>query len=379
MAAPYASLACNLDANILRASLPLFSAEQVDALEWAFDTLYAQPHLPDWFEELLLTFGEAGRLVGHGVFFSLFSGRWNSGQQAWLNHLRAASSRYRFDHVTEHFGFMTGADFHTGAPLSVPLTPNTLALGQDRLRRIQDAAQCPVGLENLAFAYSADEVRQQGDFLHRLLEPINGFLILDLHNLYCQSQNFGLNLSELLTLYPLNRVRELHLSGGSWEESAVEPGRQIRRDTHDEAVPPELFNWLAETLSHCPNLKFVVLEQLGTGLQTEAAQHQFQADFGKMRAVLEAHKTTTSTDELASFLPVQPVAPDTIPADDPVLFAQQRQLATILETASNYEHARQLLQTSELAYSAWGIEHWQPAMLETAMAIAQKWKRGFEG
>src|SRR3954469_10695927 len=90
--------ACNLDNHLLQATLPLFIAEKVEAIEWSFDTLYNVRDIPAWFVELLETFGKAGRLVGHGVFFSLFSGKWTAEQQRWLDHLRKVSSHFQFDH-----------------------------------------------------------------------------------------------------------------------------------------------------------------------------------------------------------------------------------------------------------------------------------------
>ncbi len=371
------SVACNVDTNILLACLPLFEAEKIEAIEWAFDTLYAQPQLPDWFDELLRTFGDAGRLTGHGVFFSLFSGRWSPDQQAWLNQLSALTAVYPFDHITEHFGFMTGPDFHKGAPLSLPLTSSTLAIGQDRLLRIQQAAGCPVGLENLAFAYSVEDVKRQGDFLHQLLEPTNGFLILDLHNLYCQGQNFDLTGDDLLALYPLDRVREIHVSGGSWSPSVSNPARQIRRDTHDDAVPTEVFAWLSAAIDACPNLKYVVMEQLGNGLSTDEDRHQFGLDFLEMDRIVQTKNQVLPQNQSNSFTPVNHSVPGLVPVQDARLHSQQRELATILETAGNYQQAQTLLAQSSLAQSAWQIEQWDPAMLETALAIAQKWRNGF--
>ena len=73
----YASIACNLDGGILSAALPLFEVEKVEAIEWAFDTLFKYDQISDWFTNLVSEFSEQGRLVGHGVFFSLFSGRWS--------------------------------------------------------------------------------------------------------------------------------------------------------------------------------------------------------------------------------------------------------------------------------------------------------------
>jgi uncharacterized protein (UPF0276 family) len=363
----YSSIACNLDAPILQASLPLFEQEKVEAIEWSFDTLFRFDEIPVWFTDLVSEFSNANRLIGHGVYFSLFSGKWSSGQQDWLDKLQKLCKKFRFDHITEHFGFMTGEDFHKGAPISIPFTPRTLALGKDRLRRIQDACQCPVGLENLAFSYSIDEVRKHGAFLDQLVESINGFIILDLHNIYCQVHNFDIAFDDIIKLYPLNKVREIHISGGSWENTLMVPGKPVRRDTHDEAVPEVVFEFLSKTISNCPNVKFVVLEQLGTALGTQASQAAFQADFLRMDNIIK------SLAPAHTFAPL-PGRANTLPLEDPDLYKQQVQLSRILETAGSVNEAKTMLLSSDLCNTAWEVENWAPYMLETAISIAQKWK-----
>jgi uncharacterized protein len=370
------ALACNLDADILAAAYPLLEDGRVEALEWAFDALYWAEQVPEWFDALLQAYAQEGRLVGHGVFFSLLSGRWTAEQQQWLQQLRAVARRFPFDHVTEHFGFFTGQNFHHGAPLPIPYSATALRIGQDRLRRIAEACQCPVGLENLAYAYALDEVQRHGEFLDQLLAPVNGFLILDLHNLYCQLHNFQVPYEALIGLYPLDRVREIHISGGSWswEDSELLPARRIRRDTHDEAVPEEVFELLRLTLPRCPNLKYVVLEQLGPGLRTEESRVRFRADFGRMEALVQQHRAALPPLTGNPFLP-PPLPPAGPAAEDAQLQEQQRQLSDILETASSYAEARQRLQASALAGTDWRVEHWEPHMLETAVNIARKWKK----
>lgn len=370
------SIACNLDADILLAALPLMEAEKIQAIEWSFDTLYKFREVPPWFTDLLQEFGQARRLIGHGVFFSLFSGKWSPAQQKWLDHLADLSKTYQFDHITEHFGFMTGADFHAGAPISLPFTQQTLAIGRDRLSRIFEACQCPVGLENLAFSYSLDEVKKHGDFLQQLVEPVNGFIILDLHNLYCQSHNFGLDPDALMQLYPLDRVREIHISGGSWEDSPLLPGRPIRRDTHDHSVPGEVFQLLQHAMGICPNLKYVVLEQLGVGLNTEASRTLFQQDFDAMDTIVRQNQPEANYP-IYDFLPAASIK-SAQPIEDDLLYRQQLQLSEILENAGSCADAQQMLSRSELADTAWGVEQWEPYMLETALRIAQKWKKGFQ-
>lgn len=365
------AVACNLDANILAACLPLLEESRVDAIEWSFDALYKVKEVPDWFRELLTAFSDEQRLIGHGVFFSLFSGKWLPEQEAWLSHLQQTATEFAFDHITEHFGFMTGKDFHHGAPLNIPYSAATLNIGRDRLKRIYNACGRPVGLENLAFSYSLDEVKRHGAFLDQLLAPVNGFIILDLHNLYCQLRNFDLAFDDLIALYPLDKVREIHISGGSWDHSAASPDRSIRRDTHDEAVPPEVFQLLALTIPRCPHLKYVVLEQLGTGLSSESSRQGFYNDFLHMQEIVSR----------AEVHPVEPLFLPTLPlstgpaVEDLSLYAQQLELSAILETAGSYDAAMHLLAQSSLANSDWRIEQWEPYMIETAVKIARKWKR----
>ncbi len=370
------TISCNLDTNILQATLPLFHAEKVQAIEWSFDTLYNHRKIPHWFVELLKTFGDQNKLIGHGVFFSLFSGKWSTSQQDWLDRLKKMSKTFHFDHITEHFGFMTGADFHQGAPISVPFTTTTLAIGKDRLKRIYEACNCPVGLENLAFSYSLEEVKKHGDFLNQLIKSINGFIILDLHNLYCQMHNFDVKFDEIIELYPLHRVREIHISGGSWEESSLRPQKKIRRDTHDDSVPEEVFQLLECTIEKCPNLKYVVLEQIGTGLESSESKLQFQKDFLKMHEIVQLKNVTFPGIEKNTFITTNSFTIEK-PLEDQLLHDQQMELTEILETSNSYEAVQNRLKSSNLANTAWEVENWEPAMVDTVFQIAQKWKHGF--
>ena len=286
---PLVGLSLMLEEDFLRAALPLFEQGEVDVLEWSFDVGWSLPKLLPWADELLDHYSRAGRLLGHGVTFSALSGAWTPRQDQWLERLREELARRSYVHVSEHFGFMTAGDFHRSAPLPVPLTASSLRLGQDRLRRLQDQGAGRVGLENLAFAFGRQDVAEQGRFLDQLLEPVHGFLLLDLHNLYCQSCNFGIPIGELLDLYPLPRVRELHVSGGSWSRVTAEgrAGDQVRRDTHDGPVPEEVFAAVPLALARCPQVMAVIFERLGGTLASPQEEAAFRDDFRRLRRVVE--------------------------------------------------------------------------------------------
>ncbi len=371
----YCGISCNLDSNILATALPLLEKGAVEAIEWSFDALFRHADIPAWFDELLQLFASEGRLIGHGVYYSLFSGTWKREQQEWLDNLKSTADRYHFDHITEHFGYMTGEDFHKGAPLSVPYNQTTLQIARDRISRMYAACGRPIGLENLAFSYAYEDLEKHGAFLKEILSEVNGFIILDLHNVYCQVKNFNIDFEKLISAYPLEMVREIHISGGSWEDSTVEVGKKIRRDTHDDAVPEEVFEYLKTVIPKVPNLKFVMLEQMGSALKTMDSQAQFRSDFIKMNQICKQAQATKPKSNNV-FLPKEKLP--TRPAFESAQLAkEQATLTNILENSADFQEAKSRLSTSILSHSDWKIEQWDDVMLETAFAISQKWKDGF--
>lgn len=278
-------LSMMLSPEFQAATQPLFHSGLVDVLEWSFDMAWGRPLSP-WAQQTLNEYSAKKKLLGHGVSYSALDASETRRQTAWLAQLAQEVSRLNYTHISEHFGFMGGGNFHIAAPLPVPRTPTAIAVGQQRMRQLADIAGVPVGLENLAFAFNANDLAEQGPFLNDLLEPIDGFLLLDLHNLYCQSYNFDVSISELLNTYPLHRVRELHVSGGSFSEHPRGSGQQVRRDTHDDNVPDDVFTALPEVLQRCPNVEAVILERMdGTINAVDVAA--FQKDFRRLRNIVK--------------------------------------------------------------------------------------------
>ncbi len=284
MGRPHVGLSLQPQADYRAAAEPLLRDGLVEALEWTVDNGWAE-RIPDWVKPWLADFGARDRLYAHGFSYSLLSGRWTERHEVWLRLIGMETKLRRYRHLSEHFCFVTAGDFAASAPMPVPMTEATLQLGRARIERLAEACGLPVGLENLAIALSPRDVAEQGAFIDRLLEPVDGFLLLDLHNLWCQIVNFGRDARALLDSYPLHRVTELHLSGGSWDQ--VE-GAPFRRDTHDEAVPEEVLGLLELALPLCPRLEVVLFERLGGTLRGEADLARFREDYLKIREIVHA-------------------------------------------------------------------------------------------
>lgn len=353
-----------------RALLPLLQAGDVDALEWSFDTVKDFHLLPDWTRHLFKEFSEAGRLYGHGVYYSIFAGQWHDRHSQWLNGLEKVLKEFRFRHISEHFGFMTSGNAHEGAPLPVPFCYETLDLGVHRLKQMHQLTEVPVGLENLAFSFSLRDVQQQGIFLEQLVTPVNGFVLLDLHNIYCQSVNFGMDARELIAAYPLHRVKEIHVSGGSWEDSAYATA-PVRRDTHDNSIPEEVFALLDYTLPLCPYTDVVIMERLGDTLRDEQEEAQLREDFLRVKQVVR-----NAPLQKAGQWPVRSTRNDWFRtnAENSFLHDQQTHILKILKSAADAKAAHRALTSDKtIDQELWQIANWRLPMIETAMLLGQKW------
>lgn len=265
--------------------LNLLDSGKVDVVEWSFDMSW-DTTTPDWCESILAEFGKRESLLGHGVRFSPLSGKRSARQERWLQLLEKDCRHHKYLHVSEHFGFFEAGSYADGAPLPLPMNDGSIGAGRSSLQALRDVCKTQVGLENLAMAFSVNDVRQQGDFLEALLEPLDAFLILDLHNLFCQSVNFDIPAAELMNSYPLHRVKEIHISGGSWSSSNTGQRKHVRRDTHDGPVPDEVFGLVSVARAKCPQLEFAILERLGNTMDDPADQSQYMDDFHRLWSLM---------------------------------------------------------------------------------------------
>jgi uncharacterized protein (UPF0276 family) len=350
-----------------RAILPLLESGDIDALEWSFDTVADHNTLPDWMKALLRAYADEDRLYAHGVYYSLLGGSWGPRHTQWLKNWQAVQEAYSFRHISEHFGFMTSRLAHHGCPLPVPINDASIRLGCERLGALQTASGCPVGVENLALAFTPDQVVSHGDFLTQLVAPVGGFVVLDLHNVYCQSVNFSMDMRTLIQSYPLERVREIHLSGGSWAQSDYGDAL-VRRDTHDDGIPGEILDQLSFAVRQCPNLDVVFIERLGDTFNSLEDEALFREEFLQVKTIVQEAGNRLVPDW--PFSPTRALACDN--PNSGTLYAEQQSILKVLAGAASAKDAiRQLSENPSLG--GWQIDQWSLPMLDTALQLGRRW------
>jgi uncharacterized protein len=201
-------------------------------------------------------------VVIHGVELSIGSA--HGLNNAYLNMLESFQKEWPFAWHSEHLGFQTIAGdnnsrLEIGVPLPMPATVEAVELVASRSAMIQQRYGVPFLLENPAHYFSAlpadDEIGDEYRFLNAFTEKSGCYLLLDLHNLYCNAVNHHFDARDVIDTLPLDRVIEIHVAGGSWRDG-------FWMDAHDGRVPEPVWELLEYVLPLAPNVGGVVFELL---------------------------------------------------------------------------------------------------------------------
>jgi len=346
----------------------LFAEGIVDAIEWSVDFGWGPAQPPDWIRERVAEYASRGRAYAHGVELSPMSARLMPRQREWLAELAKATKATPFCHLTEHYGFMTAGDFVRGTPLPLPPSSAALEIASRRIERLRQISGIPVGIENLAFAFSREDVWAQADFVNALLTKSDGFLLLDVHNLFCQAENFQLDAGEIAGRYPLDRVREIHFAGGglSWPKADPQK-RAFRRDSHDARAPEALFPLLAALLPRCPELEVVILERSDRSLfgREEAAVHR--EEYRRLRELVHFGSSAVAP-------PSAPARPPFVLDDETTLDLYQSMLLSILEREDDPSAVKEaLLADPRVAAYHEHIASYEVRAIEVAVDLVRQW------
>lgn len=157
---------------------------------------------------------------------------------------------------SEHLGYtMVDGEF-IGTMLTLPRNESVLDMLVGRIKEIQLRYQMPFLIENVASLIPPDKgTMDEAKFLNRITEETGCGLLLDVYNLQCDEHNFGLNIEAFLEKLNLDKVVEIHITGGVKHKGYL-------LDVHSREIADSTLKLLKETLHHTPNLKTVNYELL---------------------------------------------------------------------------------------------------------------------
>ncbi|MFM8263907.1 MAG: DUF692 domain-containing protein [Pirellula sp.] len=191
-------------------------------------------------------------LIPHGLAMSLGSAE---GLDAvYLKRYADLVQRLKPAWCSEHISFTRAGGIDIGHLTPLPKTDAVLSVLHDNIARLQDTSQTPLILENITDTIRYPTEKYDGaDFLCRLCEHNEIGLLLDVTNLFINSQNQRFDPIEFLHRLPADRIVQLHFVGSHIEEG-------IWVDSHSKATQSEIWELLEQVVRFAP-VKGMILER----------------------------------------------------------------------------------------------------------------------
>lgn len=208
------------------------------------------------FETMLATARERFPLATHGL--TMCFGSVQPFDHGYLRTLRDFLHDLRAPWHSDHLCFagVDGMFAHDLLPL--PHSRESIDVVVDRVRQAQDALGVPIALEHISY-YAEAPGGQMGEMDHLLeiLDRADARLLLDVNNVFVNSQNHDFDPRAWIDQVPMERVVQLHVAGHLIEADGT------RIDTHGEAICEEVYDLLAYTLQRLGRPIGVLLERDG--------------------------------------------------------------------------------------------------------------------
>jgi uncharacterized protein (UPF0276 family) len=192
---------------------------------------------------------------------------------AWISEHLAA---FRVDHGSSH-------DHHAGVQIPMPWGPELLELVVARVDAVQQRLGRPLLLENgVEFTPVHDPEMSETDFWCELHARCGVRILLDLHNLYANELNLGIDAAAWIRAIPTEAIDELHVAGGNWIGDTY-------FDSHCGRSPTRVTALLEQTLASCDSLRAVTFEFHESYLP-EIGVEGVAAEMTMLRALVERHR-----------------------------------------------------------------------------------------
>lgn len=155
---------------------------------------------------------------------------------------------------SDHLCFTGSGGVKIGHLAPVPYTNEAVNVFVRNIARIKKRIGTPLILENITYLLRfASSEMTEAEFITRILEETGCGLLLDVTNLYINSQNFGFDWRGFLDEIPLDKVTQLHFVGSH------QHGRRLI-DAHADKTEDEIWRVFREVCARC-DVKGAILER----------------------------------------------------------------------------------------------------------------------
>ncbi|OWV81741.1 hypothetical protein ATY77_00360 [Rhizobium sp. R634] len=182
----------------------------------------------------------------HGVGLSI--GSMQPLDRTHLARLKILCDRYEPESFSEHLAWSSHDTVFMNDLLPLPYTETTLARVAEHIDEVQDKLRRQMLLENPAtYLLFEESTLEETEFLAEVVKRTGCGLLLDVNNVFVASTNHNMDPRAYLARFPLQWVREIHLSGHS--ETSDDQGAPLLIDSHDTPVKDPVWALYEEVIA----------------------------------------------------------------------------------------------------------------------------------
>ncbi len=224
-------------------NLPSFGAG-VGLRHTHFDEIIRNRPACNWFEiiaedfigvggytgESLEKIREHYRIIAHGVCMAI--GSTDPLDMQYLKNLSAFLKKIDSPWASDHLCFTMVDHTNLNDLIPLPFTSEAVKHVVERVKIVQQVLERPFLLENVTrYITVSNREMEEWEFLTQITEQANCGILLDITNIYLNSQFHKFDPEQYINSIPLERVGQIHLAGFEIHED----GSYI--DSHDAPVP----------------------------------------------------------------------------------------------------------------------------------------------
>ncbi len=205
-------------------------------------------------------FAEHFQFYCHGLSLSL--GGQAPLNMSFLKEVKAFLEQYNVVCYSEHLSFSSDKHGMLYDLLPLPFTEETVHYVSKRIALVQDFLQRRIAIENISYYMTLNDELDELTFINAVLNEANCDLLLDVNNVYVNSQNHHYDAKAFIDALPSDKIKYLHVAGHqqqSLKNFDLVEDETILIDTHHYPVPTVVWDLLAYTY-HCYGIKPTVLE-----------------------------------------------------------------------------------------------------------------------
>lgn len=213
-------------------------------------------------------------LVAHGLSLSIGDGE--PLNLKLIKSIKNFLNEYKISIYSEHLSFCRDNLGYLYNLLPVPFYEENIAYLAQRIQHIQELLGRKIALENISYYHQYQGNIPEIEFINAVLEQADCNMLLDINNVYVNSQNHHYDPYTFINSLPAERICYLHIAG-----HYRQPNNKIL-DTHGRPVCDEVWNLLAYTYARI-GLRPTLLERDNfvpglAELKTELARVNFIAN-----------------------------------------------------------------------------------------------------